>query len=757
MYDHPAGLSRRSMLASALSLGALAAAAQIALPAPALAATAMPKLAAIKSPARALFAENEQVLARYLMSLSGMTNDIVDNEDATYGFMGGGWWRPADTQTPTNSRIMEHIATLAWFYANERPWNPFYKNADLLTRLEAAIKYYTSLQLKDGTYPEYRGEPSLAATTFGVVAQADAYESLRKFGVSYDARLQLRQSMERAVTWFMNPKAAHWTPPVPVFNQVAAGLVAAQRTLQVLDKPTTTQAAVNERITYLMAKGQAPAGFFHEPYGVDFGYNFTVTLPDLAWLYRHTQHPDIITMVQRYSEFMRYAVIREPDTGQLSHIPALHVRNSVSNITRPAEDLSDRGALAKDFLAHVPDLAVFFPSVEEKAQVRSTFVASTKGISALGKPDTSPRTWMYGILAAPGPTKATRDVAEANLPILVSERFVKYGNGSKKDQYLFVRRPSYYVASVFGNWGGDTRFKDARSTRQLGTLWSPTMGTILTSANNLDAPESWETVGPDGAFSTRQSSASSRYYDARTSATGPELSGDKLPERPGMFSQRTESSAGAAKYATGWGYWDTGLRFTLITRLTGTCTHRLPMLLKAGDTLTFADGSTFASGDADRDVVSSSIILTRGGKRVLFSLGKTPLKIFIKRSKNEIAGGVIHRIGILFEKQLDLGIVFLSDDPGQTVQVEAHRHASGDISMRVITLPQLRGTKLSFAGAATGAQVTVPDVADYNISEQTLRAAPGNARTRSVGSEIVTVSAATPDGIEVASSETAIV
>lgn len=738
------------MLLGTLGIGALSAAAQVALPTPAAAADALPRVAAIASPARSLFADNEQVLARYLMSVAGMANDIVDNDPKLYGFMGGGWWRPVETQSPSNASVMEHVATLAWFYANERPWNPYYRDANLLKRLEASIRYYTSLQLTDGSYPEQPGKTNLASTTFGTTAQAVTYEALRSFGVSYDSRLQLRRSIERSVTWFMNTKAEHWSAPVLYFNQVAAGLVAAQRSLQVLDKPTTTQEAVNERISYLMKKGQSPAGFFHEPSGVDFGYNFTVALPDLAWLYRHTQHADLVPAVQRYVEFMRYAIVREPVTGELTHVPALHVRNVTAALSRPADDLSDRAALAKDFLAHVPDLALFFATAEAKAQARAAFSSSTKSISALSKPDTSPRTWMYGILAPTGPAKADRDTVEAALPSLTTERFTEYVSGSKKDQYLFVRRPSYYAVSVFGDW-----LRTYRSTRQLGTLWSPAMGTILVGTNNPDAPEGWETVGPQGVFSTRQSSSISRFYDSRASTGAQQMKEDQLTARSTLFAQRTESTAGTSQYETGWGYWDHGLRCTFITQQAGECTHRLPLLLKAGDMLTFTDGSTFGPGDVDREVQTSSIVLTRDGHQVLFSLGAKPLRVFVKRTGQEIAGGIIHRIGVLFEKQLDLGIVFLSEDPDQTVQVEAHRHASGDISMRVTTLPGLRGAKLSVAGAASSAQLIVPDVADYSVSEQTLRAS--GARARSLSEELVIVMATAPDGSVIITSETRIV
>ena len=67
-----------------------------------------------------------------------MTNDIVDTDP--YGFMGGGWWRtPAQ---PFNARVQEHVFTLSWFYANRRPWNPYYRDPALLGRLDAALEHY---------------------------------------------------------------------------------------------------------------------------------------------------------------------------------------------------------------------------------------------------------------------------------------------------------------------------------------------------------------------------------------------------------------------------------------------------------------------------------------------------------------------------------------------------------------------------------------------------------------------------------------
>lgn len=730
-------VSRRAVIYGALGLGGLAVASQFVPELRIAGREPLGKLAAFPAPHRTSFIDAEQVLAPYLMIAVPLANDIVGDPRAEYyGFMAGGWWRPANAQTETNARIMEHISTLAWFAANQRDWNPLYRNEILLSRIEAAVAYYTSLQLQDGTYPEYEGRASLAATTFGIVAQADAYEALQQIGALPNAMLQLRASMERAVHWFMDVQAEHWTPPVRVFNQVTAGLIGAQRALHLLSNPLVDQNAINERISYLCAHGQAPAGFLHEPYGVDFGYNFTVTMPDLAWLYAHTEHPEIVSLVRRYMDFMAYAVLPEPGTGGLWHVPALHARNVTTSVSRPAGDLADRGALAKGFLRDVPEIALFLPTREDKVASREEFALATEPVGELTKPHTSPRTWMYGLLAPEGPSRALRDAHEKQLPVLTSERFSKLESGSQMDQYLFVRRPSYYVASVFGNW-----MENDKSTRQLGTLWSPRLGTILVGTNNPDNPEGWETLGPDRLFSTRQSSSTSKFFDSRTSVDERAIDVDEVRGRPGLFAQRTQASTGLADYATGWAYWDHGLRYTFITERAGECIQRIPVLIKEGDTLTFSDGSKFLHGDGDQEMETSQIVLERKGRRVLFDLGATKRRAFVKPTGLSMSGGEIHRVGVMFETRLDVNTVFLMEDGPGFVQAEAHRHGNDEVSLRiVISSSSARPvSRLSISGTEMESEIDVTGTG-IRVFERTI------TPSRASSSDSVVVRAHSPDG-----------
>lgn len=727
--------SRRTVISGALAL-VLLGAAQVTF-APAVEdGSGLVKVPTFRAPDRNLFRGSEQVLASYLMMAAPLANDIVGDRSArNFGFMSGGWWRPRDVQSESNARIMEHVATLSWFYSNERTWNPLYRSVALLPRLEAAVEYYTSLQLEDGSYPEYQGQSSLAATAFGIVAQADTYEALRKMRVAGHSVQRLRESIERAVVWFMNQNAAHWAPPVQVFNQVAAGLVGAQRALQVLGDYPLGQASINERIRYLCEDGQASAGFMHEPLGVDFGYNFTVAMPDLAWLYTATMHPDIVPLVKKYMDFMSYAVLPEPGSNDLWHIPALHARNVTTVVSHPADDISDRAALAKVFLGAVPSIALFLPTREAKDAARAKFESSPEPIPVLDKPDTSPRTWMYGLIAPDGPTRDARDAVEQQLPVLTSERFSKIEDGSMEDQYLFVRRPSYYVASIFGTW-----IKTYKSTRQLGTLWSPTLGTILVGTNNPKAAEGWETLGPGGEFSTRQSSSTSEYFDSRTSTESQEIDALQVREKTTLFAQRAQSDAGSSEYTVGWGYWDQGIRFTFLTEREGECTQRLPILLKDGDTLTMSDGTTFSFGNNGREVLTSSLVLKRDGGRVLFDLGPKDLRVFITPTGSEMSGGEIHRVGALFETQLVVNTVFLEDSPTEPMQAEAHRHSNGDVSIRITIYPpgEKSVSQVRITGTGLGSEIDLPEPG-FQVLERTIT-------PRQTGATTVTVKAYSEDG-----------
>ena len=156
------------------------------------------------APDRRLFAPLEQRFALYLTILAPMTNDIVDADGPAYGFMGGGWWRnPAQ---PFNARVQEHVFTLSWYYANPRPWNPYYRDAALLARLDAALQHYLNLQNPDGSWPEYApGERGKASSGFGLGYLAKTLANLRQAKALPARRAQLEVALGKGIAWYLDP------------------------------------------------------------------------------------------------------------------------------------------------------------------------------------------------------------------------------------------------------------------------------------------------------------------------------------------------------------------------------------------------------------------------------------------------------------------------------------------------------------------------------------------------------------------------
>lgn len=375
-------LSRRNFL-----VGASAAAALLAIgnagASPALATSAgtvLPLVAPLPAgqPVRSQFAPNEQVLAAYLMIVAPLANSVRDVAP-NYGWMEDGWWRTPNQ--PYNTRIMEHVATLSWFYANDRPWNPYYRDPALLGRLDAALSHYLSLQHADGSYPEYSPtEHHLSPTGFGTVALAAVLRDLRAAGELHDRRLQIRDAIRKSSAWLVDTSRPHWNRPVQFANQVVAGLSGVVEAAHILGEPAVS-ASVPNRLQIILKDGQAPAGFFHEPVAPDAGYNFDVMLPDLGALYKRLPDPSIIQLAERFAAWWGYVVVMEPGRNEGFILSGTSARNIVATfVTTPVDDL-DRSALARTLLPHVPALRAFLRERggEDAGAKRVGLVLGTRG------------------------------------------------------------------------------------------------------------------------------------------------------------------------------------------------------------------------------------------------------------------------------------------------------------------------------------------------------------------------------------------
>jgi hypothetical protein len=580
MVERPLRLKRRTLLTAAAGAAALVAvpAVELLSAGEAFAATPGVPLAPIAplpagSPVRGQFLPAEQRFAPYLATLPGITNDIDTGTNAdNYGWLAGGWSR--SPTGPTNARVQEHVFTLSWFYANQRAWNPYYQDPALLARLDAAIFHYLRLQQTDGSFPEYSGtEHGLAPTGFGIGYLSKTLINLRQAGVLPDAQSRIVTALTAAMNWLLNPANGIWHAPINYVNQVMAGLAGSSVALQ-LTPDSALSAKLTERVAYLSTYGQSAAGFWYEPTGMDINYNFEVMLPELAEYYLRTSSPVAVNMATKFATWFGYNMLREPDnSGWLSYY-AVSARTASSDYDNVIDD-RDRQTLGSTFVTAVPALAAFYTSREDKAALRAAWAAEPGAVPALPKLDTSPRIITHATYPESLPTNAQKTAAIAQLPYLASTDWAEIRRDSgTNQQYLYSRRPNYYLGAYFG-----TRQSD-HVRGGTGFLWTPKTGTLI-HAQQTDTG-SWGTVLAGGVPDSANNLTAT--YKVGTST----WTGNRIV--PG-----TNAVTAVYKPASGAVTTTLTLNRTSLTRsvrATAAATEQVPLVLLPTDVVTWSTGAS---------------------------------------------------------------------------------------------------------------------------------------------------------------------
>lgn len=602
----PPLVSRRTLL---IGTGAFTVGALVPLTTASPAYAALPTVPPLPAePDRTAFAPNEQIFAGYLKILAPMANDIVTDGSVTHGWMAGGWWRTPSQ--PYNARIMEHVATLAWFLANDRPWNPYFGDAALEARLFAAVDYYLGLQHSDGSFPEYAAdEHSLAATGFGTVALARALVEMRAAGTDYDQRVRMRDALVASSGWLVNTaNSAPWSNPIVAANQTAAGLSGAAAAAEALEDDVL-QATVRDRITLLGQRGQAPGGWFYEARGFDSGYNFSVELPDLGELHDRLGGTELEAQATAWVDFFQYTTVREPGAPGFIRMGAASSRtDSAPPVLDVVADSADRYAFAAEFVGAQPKLAAFLTSREARAAERAAWSSATSPVPARAKQDTSPRLWMHISRAPQLPTQAQKDAGLALLSHLRSTRWTRLRATSVLSmRFVFVRRPRYYAGALFGQRASSM----VRNGVQL--LWHPVMGTVVVGTNSTGASDDfWATVlsagGDDArvnltpAFSTTSGSA---IPDAEVDA----ITGDfRIQQTPSGVSVQTTTT-----------FTDTSVRRDVTAG--AAATEMIPLVLQPGDALSFVGSTVSAAYNQAASTTATGFRITRAGVTATLSWG----------------------------------------------------------------------------------------------------------------------------------------
>ncbi len=592
----PWQLSRRSLLLSAAAAACLAGA-DLADATPAFAAP-MPFVPALPSgaPVRSQFSPPEQLYSRFLPIAAPMANDINDSDTTDRGFMAGNWWRTPNAAY--NARVQEHVATLSWFYGNNRSWNPYYLNGALRGRLDAAIGHYLALQQTDGSWPEYsRTEHSLAATAFGVGYLAKTLKNLRDSAdpFFYNRRSQLNDALKRAMDFLLEPSRSFWGNggPTAWANQICAGLAGAAVALQ-LTPDAALQARLDERMAYFAGHGQSPAGFFYEFNGMDTAYSHEVQMPELAEIYVRSQSPHAVQMAQRWADWFGYVMIREPGSYGFVAYTAASCRTELRYYDEVSPE-PDESAFGGRLIPAVPKLAAFYTAREDRAAARSAWAAEPGPAPALPKGGiTQPREMQLISYGEYLPTRAEKNAAIATLPYLSSTDWAEIRRDSGVTQdYVFVRRPRYYFGAFFG-----TR-PTGEVSSGAGFLWHPLAGILVHSGHGSGF--AWGTTAPNGPDT--QTSLAATYTIGGTAWNGTRRDG--LGATPVLIQHRRYDGTTPTHLTLGVD------RVTRSVNAGGPATEQIPLVLRPSDTVTFGNGVT-APHNTTASANTTSLTVRRG-------------------------------------------------------------------------------------------------------------------------------------------------
>src|SRR5580704_8204563 len=211
----------------------------------------------------------------------------IETEGPNRGFTNISVWRGTGQLHPYNTRIMESILTLAWFYASQRKWNQYYANQALRVRLELALEYWCNLQSSDGKFSEYGAQQwNLAATAFAVKFISEALRLL-KTGPSITPALHTRavDSCRKAVhaTLYEPDLMSHGKSYSNQYTNIFAGGAA----ILSLYPDAALLARLKEQVEASPADLQSPCGYMYEANGPDLGYTLNTHHENLQMAYSY--------------------------------------------------------------------------------------------------------------------------------------------------------------------------------------------------------------------------------------------------------------------------------------------------------------------------------------------------------------------------------------------------------------------------------------------------------------------------------------
>jgi hypothetical protein len=220
----------------------------------------------------------------------------------TYGCGDRAFWHyrtMIDYAAPLHQEV---ALTLAIAWQQKRDANPYWQSESLRETACAAMRFWSTLQHADGSFPEfYPGERSFVATAFTAYSISEALLRLGEQVVEED-RLLVLAALARAAEWL------HRHRDIIVVNHTAGAIAMLQNMRRLTGEDRYVEyreAKVEDLLSH-----QHEEGWFYEYGGADPAY-LSLAVDYLAKDYRHSRDERLGQALHRALDFMRY--FQHPD------------------------------------------------------------------------------------------------------------------------------------------------------------------------------------------------------------------------------------------------------------------------------------------------------------------------------------------------------------------------------------------------------------------------------------------------------------
>lgn len=214
----------------------------------------------------------------------------------TYGCFDRQYWHYKVLDFPC-ARLQEAVLTLALLYKIDHKENFYYNDKLILEWINAALKFWTKIQEKNGSFNEwYPMESSFVATSFSTYAIS---EVLIQLDNKIKERDKIISSLKKAADFILkrNEKRA--------MNQESGAIISLYNIFLLTDEERYKNSA--EEKVNLLIKEQNDEGWFPEYGGADIGY-LSLTIDYLAKYWKKTDDERILEILKKAADFITYFV-----------------------------------------------------------------------------------------------------------------------------------------------------------------------------------------------------------------------------------------------------------------------------------------------------------------------------------------------------------------------------------------------------------------------------------------------------------------